>query len=55
MEEVTVRVLLYKVLSHWDILSGNVLGVVVSTLGDGVTNADCITSTDVGSTIGSDG
>ena len=44
-----------KSLSHWIFLSGNVLGAVASTLGDGVTTSDCIISTGFGSNLGSDG
>ena len=55
MEEVTVGVLVSKSLSHWNFLSGNVLGDFASTLGDGVTTSDFIISTGFGSNLGSDG
>ena len=46
--------LLSKVLYHWNILAGNVIGDVACTLGDGVTTSSCTTSTNVGSNLGSD-
>ena len=54
-EELTLGLLLSKGLSPWNILSGNILGGVASTLGYGVATAGCITSNDVGSTLGSHG
>ena len=55
MEKLTVGELLSKCLSCWNILSGNIIDAVASNLGYVVTNSCFITSTGIGSSLGSDG